>query len=62
MTPSDLIYRHTFKEFISLGYSDRDAGEVAAKAVRLWRRNVKHKDAVSRAITEGKKLYKRVGR
>lgn len=37
MSPSDFLYDQTFKQFISMGYCDRDAGYVAADAVKRWR-------------------------
>ena len=60
MKPEDLIYNHTFKDFINQGFTDRDAGEVAASAIRNWKRGNRHKDAIDKAIKEGKKLYKKV--
>lgn len=38
MTPEDFIYSQTFKRCMSLGFTDRDAGHVAADAVSSWRR------------------------
>jgi hypothetical protein len=38
MTPSDFLYEQTFKQFMAMGYSDRDAGYVAADAVGRWKR------------------------
>jgi hypothetical protein len=61
MNQSDVLYNHVFKEFISLGFSDRDSGEVAALAVRLWRRNTPHKEAIKRALSDGKKRFKKSG-
>ena len=38
MSPKDFLYNSTFKQFMAMGYSDRDAGYVAADAVNRWRR------------------------
>jgi hypothetical protein len=38
MSPSDFLYQQTFKQFMAMGYSDRDAGYVAADAVSRWKR------------------------
>lgn len=38
MNAKDFLYNSTFKQFMELGYSDRDAGYVAADAVNRWRR------------------------
>lgn len=38
MSPQDFLYDNTFKQFMAMGYSDRDAGYVAADAVNRWRR------------------------
>ncbi len=58
MNPSDFIYNQAFKRFMSLGYSDRDAGYVGAEAVHLWKTTCgRGTNAVEAAIAYGKKNY-----
>lgn len=38
MNAKDFLYNSTFKQFMAMGYSDRDAGYVAADAVKRWSR------------------------
>jgi hypothetical protein len=58
MSPKDFLYNSTFKQFMAMGYSDRDAGYVAADAVNRWRRRGGASKAVKDAIALGKKQYK----
>ena len=60
MTGEDMIRNHVRSEFLKLGYSERDSNEVAANAIRKFRRNTNNKIAIADAIKEGKKFYKRV--
>ena len=59
MTPEDFIYQQAFKKFMALGYTDRDAGYVAADAQRRFAtRGGKAVDVIEKAVIEGKRLYK----
>lgn len=60
MTPEDIIRNHTRSEFLKQGYSERDSNEVAANAIRKFRRNTNNKKAISEALAEGKRFYKKV--
>jgi len=55
-----LIRNHVRSEFLKLGYSERDANEVAANAIRKYRRNTPNKKAIAEALADGKRLYKKV--
>ena len=61
MNPSDFIYNQAFKRFMSLGYSDRDAGYVGAEAVHLWKTTCgRGTNAVEAAVAYGKKNYVKI--
>jgi len=60
MTAEELILSHSRSEFLKMGYSERDANEVAANALRKYRRNTPHKHAIKDAIADGKRLYVKV--
>lgn len=58
MNAKDFLYNSTFKQFMAMGYSDRDAGYVAADAVKRWSRQGGASKALKDAIAMGKKQYK----
>lgn len=59
MSPQDFLYDQTFRQFIAMGYCDRDAGYVAADAVKRWRQKGGASKALEAAITHGKKAYRK---
>ena len=62
MNAEEIIKNHTIDAFIDLGFSRYDAVRVGANAVRKYKQNTRHQNAISDALTEGKKLYKKVGK
>lgn len=54
--PQDLVYKQAFDDLIKSGYSQRDAETAGAEAVRLFRRNMTAREAVSQAISKTKKV------
>ena len=58
----DLIYNHVFKELVNDGFTARHSEQAGAAAIRFYRRNMKHKDAIKRSIAECKKAHKRISK
>lgn len=58
MNPRDFIYEQAYKKFVNMGYTDRDASEVAVDATRRWTRRCKGSKAIEEAIINGKRIYK----
>lgn len=56
----DLIYDHVFKELVNDGFQQAHAEQGGAAAVRNYRRNVTHKNAIKKAIADCRKAHKRV--
>lgn len=56
----DLIYNHVFKELINDGYRQDHAEQAGATAIRKYRRNTPHKNAIKYALAECRKAHKRV--
>lgn len=57
VTPEKLITDHIFKEFTSMGFTERQAKLVANSALLKYKRNTNHQKAIKDSIAEGKKLY-----
>ena len=55
----NLIYEHVFKTLVNDGFQQSHSEQAPASAIRLYRRNVRHKDAIKRSIAECKKSHKR---
>lgn len=56
----NLIYDHVFKTLVNDDYQQAHAEQAGAMAIRLYRRNTTHKNAIKRAIAECKKAHKKV--
>lgn len=59
MTPQNFVMHHARKQFSDLGYSEKDANQVASRAIKLWLTNKNATLAIREAIAEGKKMYKK---
>ncbi len=55
-----LIYDHVFKELVNDGFQQSHAEQAGAAALRSYRRNTNHKNAIKQAIAQCKKAHKRV--
>lgn len=56
----NLIYDHVFKTLINDGFQQAHAEQAGATAIRLYRRNTTHKNAIKQAIAQCKKAHKKV--
>lgn len=55
-----LIYNHVFKELVNDGFQQCHAEQAGAAALRLYRRNTRHQNAIKQAIAQCNKAHKRV--
>jgi len=59
MTHAQLLYGSTFKLFFGKGYPHSASEKVAERAVFLYERGAKAKDAIDQSIKEGVKIHSR---
>lgn len=58
MNPKDFVYNNTFKDLMSKGLNQKQAGDLASRAVSLWTRGRTFDEAVKQVSGEAKQLLK----
>jgi hypothetical protein len=58
MNHKDFIYNSTFKIMMKEGLTQKQAGDLAARAVNLWTHGRVYKDVMKAVMTEAKQIIK----
>jgi len=52
MLPKDFIYNSTFKDLMSKGLNQKQAGDGAARVVHLWAHGREYKSSLKKVMSE----------